>query len=147
MDCLSYFGQKMKEISWSYLAGLVDHRSWVGIQRINGKHWVNIVRIHNKDKAFLEKIVEFTGCGYIVHRGKNSSSLVITHKKAVKFLYGVYPFLSAKREHAEIIFAMQRVLDSVGERGGPRRLGQRFLTDAEVEARIVLYERMKKLNQ
>lgn len=93
-----------------FVAGVVDSGSYISIVKTQ-RSLVPVVRIRRKKADMINEVHSFYP-GYRGISGKGDKTLYWLNyqgKKAIEFLWLIYPRLKDKRQHAEIIFSFGRL--------------------------------------
>lgn len=93
-----------------FAAGVIDSGSYIGIQEFERDKWMTLLRIRRSELLVIDKIREvFPGGYYGIKDGKCWISY--QGKRVSEILKEVYPYLVAKRKHAEVIFELRESVD------------------------------------
>lgn len=123
----------------TYLAGVLDSSSHIGIKCVHGSAYSPIVIIARKDDGIIQAFLDEFG-GY---RAKHKNAAVIGGRKAFDMIYRLEPYIQAKKEHVRIILELAESFDRYMERGRPGLM----IGAKERKIRENLYKQIRKLNE
>ncbi|MGB9903467.1 MAG: LAGLIDADG family homing endonuclease [Desulfotomaculales bacterium] len=160
--------RKISDVDLGWVAGIIDGEGTITIAprkrtdrkcRVDG--WMVTVRVANTDSRIIQKLNhvlhDLLGCtGYVQEKRPNRCAKcyywLVANRRALVLLELVYPYLVSKKEQAEVAIEFQRRMSTfsgihVVERDGRGRIIRgNSMADAEIEHRMMLYEKIKQLN-
>lgn len=126
-----------------FAAGVIDSGSYIGISERVNTEWMVVLRLRRKDASVIQQIQSTFPGGYL---GLKDGMCWINYqgKRVGEILREVYPYLVAKKRHAEIVFDLRGSIE--GYKLAIKKEGHRNLTEEEKRFRQDCKERLKKLN-
>ena len=104
--------EKLTEIDWSYLAGLIDGDGTVSVYH-NKNSWTPTVKITNSDRATMDIISKMLKQKLYVYKKKSKARTlplytlqIFSLHRLIPFLKGITPFLKGKRKRAELLLEL-----------------------------------------
>lgn len=132
------------ESELAYLAGLIDGEGSIRIEKSGGKYRYTphnaTVCVTNSNSLMITWICDKFGGHLYRKKGRTCWDVYWLGERAEEILREIYPYLTAKKEQAELVFAYRRLIGKPGKRLSPDNISKRWVI---VEAMEIL----KKNNQ
>jgi intein/homing endonuclease len=123
----------------AYLAGLIDGEGCIRIEKSGGRYretpHTPTVCVTNANPTLIMWVYNKFGGHLYLKKNRTCWDIYWLGKKAVEILKEVYPYLIAKKEQTELVFAYRELIGKPGKRLSPDNIEKR---KAIVEAMSIL---------